>query len=182
MVAIQRAKRAKKLLIIGVLTATMIVPSGMALADEGEIGTQDALGLDTITVEDQYGIVPASVEDVYLRLDLDTGNTTAGTELGSKETDSGVYLKVWDASLSDSWRVNLYGIGWRWNGSSWINADCTVGIPQLRWNGKHTFRQNIYEWGYSHAQITAWRNTAPAQILYGVWSPDYEWDSGVTNL
>lgn len=118
-------------------------------------------------------IMPLDYTDETLDLRLDQ-DTTWGSQIRWKDTYSSVYARI--TSMGNF--AKLYIDGWEADYS--YHKNCTVGgVANLDARGKYEIRNLVRESQLERAQITAWRSSGQATRIGGVWSPDYQYESGV---
>lgn len=92
---------------------------------------------------------------------------TAATAGRAKANNSSTYVKV--RSFTKPCRMYVDGAK-RSSGGNWTN--CTVrGYAYINRTGPGRIMNNVNEWGYLYARLTAWANTSKTTVT-GAWSPD----------
>lgn len=118
---------------------------------------------------DAQPITPRSTVDRDYYFELGRKGATDGTSWQPKDDYSSTYLRVDGREGTPS---RLYVDGARSIGGSGA-YNCTIGgsVRAPCYTGKYEIHNNVKEWGYSHARLTAWADIDPG-TLRGVWSPD----------
>lgn len=112
-------------------------------------------------------VVPFNNTDKYFEFNMTYHNATSATGYRLKEDDTSLYIDI-DVCRG---RPQMFVDG-AVNDAGSKKRDCTATRYRASVTGPHRMRNNVNEWGFSHARLTSWNDISDQAYVEGYWSPD----------
>lgn len=122
-------------------------------------------------------ILPFNNRDDKFTFEMKYHNSTSTTGYRRKEDDTSLYINISECRG----RPQMFVDG-AINDSGGRKRDCTAKLYRATVTGPHRMRNNVNEWGFSHARLTSWNDLSDQAYVKGLWSPDSNRNAGYPEL
>lgn len=112
-------------------------------------------------------VVPLNNKDDGFTFEMKYHNNTSATGYRKKDNDTSLYINISECRG----RPQMFVDG-AINDAGGRKRDCTATLYRASVLGAHRMRNNVNEWGFSHARLTSWNDLSDQAYVKGLWSPD----------